>query len=124
MKQDTKLCFNLLAAVAAEVKAKRTWETVVVDEGRPLLDLMLANPRAFPQSAIELFNKVAIAVSGRSFRDEDRDGYKNLTALFELRNRVAHAATLIGEQDARIAVLSVPPAFAWLEQIAASSGYV
>lgn len=107
----------LLAAVAAEVKAKRTWQETVTNEGRPLLDLMLTNPRAFPQSAIDLFDKVAVAVSGRSFRHEHRDRFNNLRALFELRNSVAHEAAPIDEQRARTAVSSVPSAFAWLEQL-------
>ncbi|MGH2682714.1 MAG: hypothetical protein ACRDIX_05725 [Actinomycetota bacterium] len=109
----------LLAAVAAEVKAKRTWEAVVSPETQPLLDVLFKNPRAFPQSAIDLFDKVARAVAGRSLREERRNAYKQLERLFELRNAVAHTAARIDEREARIAVQSVPMAFEWLDSLGA-----
>lgn len=107
----------LLGAVAVEVKAKRTWEQLAREEQRALLDLALSNPRAFPRAAIDLFDSVAQALIGRSYRVEDKAGFRELQQLFELRNQVAHRAQTIEESSARTAIRAGEAAFVWLDGV-------
>lgn len=89
----------MLAAIATEVKVKETLMAVCSPEQRPLVQLILENPRDVSVAASSLFDKGLKAVAGVSLRDEDRELYKAVTRLFEDRNRFAHKGDVTIEES-------------------------
>jgi hypothetical protein len=59
-----------LAAIAAEVKIKETLVILAAPEQRPVLDLVLENPRDWSMAAASLFDKALKAVAGVSLREK------------------------------------------------------
>jgi hypothetical protein len=105
----------LLAAMACESRAK----TVLLD-GAPteqveLLRVLLESPRIFQQPAFELFDKVAKASVGRSLRDDDKELFKAIIRLFEVRNSIAHRADAPSAEAAAELVRAAMRAFEWLD---------
>lgn len=80
----------LLAAIACEVRIKRTLDALATPKQVALIALILDHPRDVSMAAISLFDKALLAVGGRSLRVDDKHLFKALTTLFEDRNRIAH----------------------------------
>jgi len=112
----------LIGAIACEVKAKRTLTDLAKPETRPLLEMMLDNPRSFPQAAIELFDRVPLAMFKRSLRTENLGLYKRVRNLFELRNDVAHEASPLSIDKAQDRLRAAREAFIWLDSLATPAG--
>lgn len=80
----------LLVAMACESKARRVLMAEVSDEMAPLLTVLFDKPRIFQRPASDLFDHIATAVLGRSLREDDKELWKQLGEIFELRNLMAH----------------------------------
>jgi hypothetical protein len=107
----------LMAAIACEVKAKFVLREGIPPEQAALLDYVLDNPREVTVTAADgLFNKVMMAAQGRSLRDDDRELFKRISRLFEVRNRVAHRGEWPATDEARELVRSARRAFEWLDR--------
>jgi hypothetical protein len=78
----------LIAAIACEVKD--TLRRKVPPDRLSFVDLILDNPRDWSLAAVALFDKAMNAALGRSLRAERHEVYKDVTKLFEVRNRIAH----------------------------------
>lgn len=107
----------LTAAIACEVKVKDTLRRKVPPDRRPLVDLLLENPRDWSIAALALFDKATDAALGRSLRADHRDAYKDVCRLFELRNRIAHRGEKPGETEAIRVVLASRQVFRWLDEL-------
>jgi hypothetical protein len=107
----------LLAAVACEAHAKQVLLTRVVGTAQPLLEVFLRKPRIFQEPAVELFGEVAKAVIGKSLKDkdDDRDLWRTLVRLFEVRNRMAHVADGPSIEEARRLIRAARQAIEWLD---------
>jgi hypothetical protein len=105
----------LLAAIAGEVKVKDTLRRKVSPDRLPLLDLILENPRDWSLAAAALFDKAASAALGHSLRLERPELFKDISKLFEVRNRIAHKGEKPHEPEARKVVLASRQAFRWLD---------
>jgi hypothetical protein len=80
----------LLVAMACESKARRVLMAEVSDEMAPLLAVLFDKPRIFQHPASDLFDHLATTVLGRSLREEDKELWKQVIEIFELRNLMAH----------------------------------
>lgn len=107
----------LLAAIACEVKVKDTLRRKVAPDRLPLLDLILENPRDWSLAAAALFDKAASAALSRSLRTERPELFKDISKLFEVRNRIAHKGEKPHEPEARKVVLASRQAFRWLDEL-------
>jgi hypothetical protein len=107
----------LMAAIACEVKVKDTLREKVPPDRLPLVDLILENPRDWSLAAVALFDKATSAAFGRSLRADNREAYKDVGKLFELRNRIAHKGEKPEENEARRCVLSGRQVFRWLDEL-------
>jgi hypothetical protein len=107
----------LLAAVACEAHAKEILLELAEPAARPLLDTLLHRPRIFQEPAAELFGHVAKAVIGKSLQEENKDLWKNLTEIFQLRNKMAHMADRPPVGRVRELVVAATQAIAWLDDI-------
>jgi len=113
----------LLAGVAAEVKIKRTLMEKPRPEFRPLLDVILDNPRDTSIATGHLLDKPMKAGLGISLREEKAnlpDEYKNLfkdvtEKLFPWRNAVAHRGWRPALAEAKQAAEIVGRLFSWLD---------
>lgn len=105
----------LVAAIACEVRVKGMLRERAKPPADVVLDVLLDNPRAFPHSAIELFDKVSLAVDGRSLRLQDKELYKRLGAVFEIRNKIAHHGYEPTLDEARQVVGAAMEVFEWLD---------
>jgi hypothetical protein len=113
----------VLAAIATEVKVKEPLVRLASTEQRPVLDLVLENPRDWSVAAIALFDKALDAVAGRSLRTEDKPLYTAVKTLFEHRNRVAHRGDITLEQSlVRDDINAAIKVAGWLDGLAASTG--
>ena len=101
----------LIAAVACEVKIKKSLRGRVAPEAEDLLELALRNTRP----TVALFGKVCNAVTGRSLSEENRPLYNKLDDLFEGRNALAHHGKI--PDDARVteSLNAAREAFQWLD---------
>jgi hypothetical protein len=104
----------LVAGIACEVQVKSVLRAKATGSAATILDVLLDNPRAFPHSALALFDDVAEAVVGRSLRTDDRPLYKRVDLLFQLRNRIAHHGHDPAIAEAREAVSTAIDVFDWL----------
>ncbi|MFN7937451.1 MAG: hypothetical protein U0R19_29255 [Bryobacteraceae bacterium] len=93
----------LMAAIACEVKVKDTLRS----------GSSSASPRDRGGVA-SLFDKAMMALMGRSLRLEDRDLYKRVDRLYQLRNRIAHVGEIPCEATTREAIDTARSAFEWL----------
>jgi hypothetical protein len=103
----------LLAAIACESKIKSSLVAAAPADRLSLLNVILDNPRDVTVAAINLFDKVAGAVVGRSLRTENRELFKRIDKLFQTRNRIAHR-TEFPEDDVDDLVSAVRETFAWI----------
>ena len=107
----------LAAAIATEVRVKRALRSAATDGARPVVDVLLDNPRDASIAAVNLFDKAMDAVCGRSLRTDDRGLFKEVTLLFELRNQIAHHAGRPTAEEGARAVQAAVRAFAWLDSL-------
>jgi hypothetical protein len=107
----------LLAAIGAEVKVKQTLQELVPAPSRPLLDVILDNPRDVSLPVRALFDKALVAAIGRSLREEDPPLYRRVDSLFQIRNAIAHRGQTPNEDKAHDAVRAAREAFVWLDNL-------
>jgi hypothetical protein len=107
----------LMAAIGCEVKVKARLREKVSAEGLPLIDLLLGNPRDWSVAAIALFDKGMFAALHRSLKSENRELYKRVSQMFELRNRIAHLGERPNELAAKDAIAAVREVFRWLDEL-------
>ncbi len=107
----------LTAAIALEVRVKEVLRNAASPEAARIVDLILENPRDWPQPAAALFDKAMVAVTGRSLRLEQREIYKTIDHLFQARNAVAHSGKLPSEREAREFAEIARVAFTWLGSV-------
>jgi hypothetical protein len=107
----------LIAAIACEVKVKDTLRQKVPQDRRSLVDLLLENPRDWSIAALALFDKATDAALGRSLRTDQRNVYKDVCKLFEMRNRIAHRGEKPDEAEASRVVLASRQVFRWLDEL-------
>jgi hypothetical protein len=109
----------LLAAMACELKGKAMLKDAAgQDRLGLLLNVVLENPRTFPQAAHELFDSLCKAVLGRSLKDDNRPLFKRLRSLFELRNRVAHRGEAPpGADETKDLVRTATEVFKWVDDV-------
>lgn len=111
----------LLAAIACEVKVKDVLVSMASPDQRPVLNLLLENPRDWSMGAASLFDKAMEAVCSRLLRKEDPALYKDVDLLYQNRNKIAHrgGTGLLTDDVLRGHVVSAGQAFAWLDGIVA-----
>lgn len=106
----------LMAAIAAEVKVKSDLVTQATQDQRELVDYALGKQREITLTAVDgLFDKFMKAAQGRSLREDDRELFKRLGKLFEIRNSIAHAGATPDLESARDAVRAAREAIRWVE---------
>jgi hypothetical protein len=106
----------MLAAIAAEVKIKETLVALATPGQRPVLDLVLENPRDWSMAAASLFDKALKAVAGVSLREEAKPLYKAVDDLFVHRNRFAHRGDVtLDESLVRKDLQAARRVFDWLD---------
>jgi hypothetical protein len=104
----------LLAAVACESQAKEVLLARAEIGVRPLLETLLHRPRIFQEPAAELYGHVAKSVIGRSLHDDNITLWKQITELFQLRNKMAHMANIPSVEKAKDLVIAAAKAVEWL----------
>jgi hypothetical protein len=114
----------LLAGMAAEVKIKRTLTEKTRRELRPLLDVILDNPRDVSIATGQFLDKPMKAALGVSLREkaglpeEYKTLFKDVTEkLFPWRNAVAHRGWQPPLDQAKQAIEIVERLFAWLDSV-------
>jgi len=106
----------LIAAIACEVKVKDTLRQKSASDHKPLIELILGNPHDWSVAAVALFDKGMAAALGRSLKSDDREMYKDINRLFEIRNGIAHRGEKPEENEARRVVLAARKVFRWLDE--------
>ena len=104
----------LLAAIATEVKVKQWLQEVASPELRPLVEVIVRNPRDVSQSVPQLLHKPLKAVTGRSLIEHDRQLWDGIEQLFRVRNGLAHRGELASESQGKAAVECARRLFEWL----------
>jgi len=107
----------LAAAIATEVRVKQALRSAAADDAVPVVDFLLDNPRDVSLAAANLFDKAMQAVCGRSLRTDDRELFKEVDLLFQLRNEVAHHGRRPTADRGARAVQAAGGAFAWLDSL-------
>lgn len=102
----------LFAAMAAEVKIKRT----LLRNAGQLLEAILENPRDLPTSTGQLLGRPMKTAVGKSLAEELPDLYRDVTErLFPFRNDVVHRGSRPRLDEARSALDIATRLFAWLD---------
>ncbi len=112
----------LIAALAVELRSKRTLRTCATEAQRPLVDTLLDNPRDWSVAAAALLDKGFSATVGRSLKVDDRDLYKAVDVLFQHRNAVAHRGETFDMPTANVDVNAAVRVFDWLNGFNEASG--
>ena len=88
---------------------------------RPLVDLIIDNPRDVTIAAVNHFDRLCKSITGRSLKeDKENHGlWKALAALFEARNAVAHRGFEPTPEEAQRHVQTAVDAFGWLDSVLA-----
>jgi hypothetical protein len=109
----------VLAAIACEIKVKDVITSLASDEQKPLVDLLLENPRDVSLAASSLFDKGMSAVCNRSLLKEDKNLWKQVDLLFQDRNKIAHKGGKRASPDdvLRQHITSAKAAFNWLNGV-------
>jgi hypothetical protein len=107
----------LLAAIACEVKVKEVLREKTASQLRPMVDLLLENPRDWSLAAAALFHKAMAAALGHSLKKEHLQLYKRIENLFTLRNGIAHRGEEPEESKARDVVAAAEEVFIWLKEL-------
>jgi hypothetical protein len=111
-----------MAAIACEIKVKENLRERIDEDKLPLLDFNLDSPREVTVTAADgLFNKLILLTQGRSLRVDDKDLFKRIVELFEVRNRVAHRGEWPDPEKARDLVRAARMTFVWLDGGTAAS---
>jgi hypothetical protein len=111
----------LAAAAACELKVKAALRQSVQGKGTAdLLDIILSNPRSFPQAAHELFDSVSRVILGFSLREHDKALFQELRTLFERRNAIAHRGITIGGEESGDLVRTAIAIIGWIDDVSAS----
>ena len=107
----------LMAAIACEVKIKVNLREKIDPANLPLIDFILENPREVTITAADgLFNKLIRTAQGRSLREADKDLFRSVVRLFEVRNGVAHRGEWPDVEEARDLVRAARRTFRWLDE--------
>jgi hypothetical protein len=109
----------MLAAIACEIKVKDAITALASEEQKPLVNLLLENPRDWTMAAASLFDKGMGAVCGRSLRTEDKKLFKEVVLIFQDRNSIAHkdGGKVSADNVLKRHVTSAKSAFAWLDSV-------
>jgi hypothetical protein len=108
----------LMAAIACEVKVKSVLRSRATDAQRSLVDFALDNPREITITAAGgLFDKLMLATLGRSLRQDDRQLFRDVEALYTVRNRIAHSGLMPDEAEAGRVVRAARRCFTWLDSL-------
>lgn len=105
----------LVAAMSIELGCKRLLRELANDAQRPLVDLLLDNPRDWSMSALSLFTKAMAALDLDKGIPDRRQINKRVAKLFETRNAVVHRGLHVSECDARNHVETSIDAYALLQ---------
>ena len=108
----------LMAAIACEVKVKAILRDLATAAQRPLVDFALENPREITITAAGgLFDKLMLATLGRSLRQDDRQLFRDIEALYTVRNRIAHGGLMPDEAETGRVVRAARRCFTWLDNL-------
>lgn len=108
----------LMAAIACEVKVKAVLRSRATDAQRSLVDFALENPREITITAAGgLFDKLMLATLRRSLRQDDRQLFRDIEALYTVRNRIAHGGLMPDEAEAGRVVRAARRCFVWLDSL-------
>jgi hypothetical protein len=105
----------LLAAIASEVKIKRTLLEKTPGDRRPLVDIIRRRVRPVRT----LTHQTMKAASGRSLHEEDEPLYSAVKELFKDRDDIAHQGEPPELNQARRDVQAAVDLFAWLDSLPA-----
>jgi hypothetical protein len=103
----------LLAAIACEIEAKSVIRRTAGDR-LEAVELLMSRAREFSGPARELFSKVMKAANGRSLKEEDSGLERDLGALFEVRNGIAHRSQIPTLEQAMASTRTAERVFEWL----------
>jgi hypothetical protein len=107
----------LMAAIACELKVKKSLQERCPDDQADLLDFVLENPREITVTAADgLFDKLMEVAQGRSLRKADPELFKRIRRLFEVRNNIAHRGIAPASEEASGLVRAARDAFTWLDE--------
>lgn len=110
------------AAMAAERRIKTFLQERAIFGQRELVELIVNSPRDVTVQAVGLYDKGLKAVVGRSFREDDKEGYKMLVKLFEERNKFAHRdSSVLTRDQARQLVRAARAAGEYLNEVEKTS---
>jgi hypothetical protein len=101
----------LTAAIACELKVKRSLREATPEEKQPLLDLILRGRRPVK----DFFGLVFAASLGVSRADDEPSLFQDVGRLFTTRNGIAHRGERVSPQVASKLVGVATRAFAWVE---------
>lgn len=104
----------LLAAIATELKVKQVLRNVPPQKAT-FVDIIIDSPRDVSVAAVALFDKTLQAAIGHSLREEQKDLFKRIGRLFELRNLIAHSGLIPDLGEARLVVNSAREVSDWLD---------
>jgi hypothetical protein len=110
-----------LSAVTCETKVKTALSAKAAAAQRPLLDLILDNPRDVTITALNHFDRLCKVITGRSLKeDEDnRRLWKRLDRLIQARNSVAHRGFEPTREEAERHIETAVDVFGWLDSVLA-----
>lgn len=110
----------LFAAIACEAKIKQVLGEIACSEARSVLDIILGNPRDVTVAVVTHLDKTALAVAGRSLRNENQELWRRAEKLFSLRNALAHGKRAQpSEPDMHEAVKTAVAVFEWIGTLSA-----
>ncbi|HAF08839.1 MAG TPA: hypothetical protein DCK98_02000 [Chloroflexi bacterium] len=104
----------LLAAIATELKVKEILRSAPPKKAA-LVEIIIG--RDAPVAVAALFDKTLSAAIGHSLLDEQKDLFKRVWRLFELRNQIAHSGAVPDLESARDLVRAAREASEWLDSI-------
>ena len=104
----------ICAAIACEVKAKRTALTGANQDELSRVEEMLADR----PSIRKLFDAVCKVGTGRSLKERDQELYSAVLALFDDRNKIAHGGYVPGLDIVKQHVNTAIQLLSWLDSLA------
>jgi hypothetical protein len=108
----------LMAAIACEVKVKAILRDLATDAQRSLVEFALESPREITITAAGgLFDKLMLVTLGRSLRQDNRQLFRDIEALYRVRNRIAHGGLMPDEAEAGRVVRAARQSFIWLDSL-------
>jgi hypothetical protein len=107
----------LTAAIACELRVKQALRDLAKPDAADLVDVLLENPRDHSMAAATLFHKPMAAVAGVSLREADRELWKRVSRVFEIRNDIAHRGYTPTAEEALESLQTATQAFRWLNTL-------